>query len=207
VAVEPAVKRAIIFVDGQNLFHAVKEAFGYTFPNYDCRRLAAAVCSARDWNLKQVRFYTGVPAGQDDPFWNHFWNAKLAQMGRQGVWTYSRPLRYHDEIVILADGTQSRQLKGREKGIDLRIALDVVRMVLDDSCDVALIFSQDQDLSELADEVRLIGRRDSRWIKLASAFPTSPRYRNRRGIAGTDWIPIDREAYDACIDPRDYRPK
>ncbi len=32
---EPPVKRAIAFVDGQNLFHAARKAFGYTYPNYD----------------------------------------------------------------------------------------------------------------------------------------------------------------------------
>jgi hypothetical protein len=32
---EPLNKRAIAFVDGQNLFHAAKEAYGYRDPNYD----------------------------------------------------------------------------------------------------------------------------------------------------------------------------
>ncbi len=31
--VEPVNKRAIAFIDGQNLFYAVKNAFGHTFPN------------------------------------------------------------------------------------------------------------------------------------------------------------------------------
>lgn len=30
---EPAVKRTVVFIDGQNLFHAVKSAFGYPYPN------------------------------------------------------------------------------------------------------------------------------------------------------------------------------
>jgi len=37
------------------------------------------------------------------------------------------------------------------------------------------------------------------------AFPSSPTSRNRRGIDRTDWIPIDRATYDACLDRRDYR--
>lgn len=32
---EPIVKRAVTFIDGQNLFHAAREAFGYIYPNYD----------------------------------------------------------------------------------------------------------------------------------------------------------------------------
>ena len=81
---------------------------------------------------------------------------------------------------------------GREKGIDIRLALDIVRDALDNLFDVALVFSQDQDLSEVAQELRSIIKRESRWIKMASAFPSSPTMRNRRGINATDWITFDR---------------
>ena len=30
---ELSVKRVIVFIDGQNLFHAAREAFGYIYPN------------------------------------------------------------------------------------------------------------------------------------------------------------------------------
>jgi len=83
----------------------------------------------------------------------------------------------------------------------------VVRLAHRGAYDVALIFSQDQDLSEAADEVRTIAREQRRWIKLACAFPASPASSNRRGIDKTDWIALDRALYDACLDPRDYRPK
>jgi hypothetical protein len=60
---------------------------------------------------------------------------------------------------------------------------------------VALVFSQDQDLSEAADEVKAISVQQGRSIKVACAFPLSPTTENRRGINGTEWIPIDRAAY------------
>jgi hypothetical protein len=59
---EPAIKRGVAFVDGQNLFFAARQAFGYTYPNYDFPSLAAAVCAANGWQLDQARFYTGLPA-------------------------------------------------------------------------------------------------------------------------------------------------
>jgi hypothetical protein len=96
---------------------------------------------------------------------------------------------------------------GQEKGIDVRIALDVVRLAHRRHYDIALVFSQDQDLSEVAEEVRVIAREQNRWLKMASAYPSSPTSHNERGINKTDWVPISRETYDACIDPRDYRPK
>lgn len=207
MAVAPEIQRAIAFFDGQNLFHAAREAFGHSYPSYDPTRLARAVCSAHGWTVQQVRFYTGVPDAEDNAFWNHFWASKLAQMGRQGVWTYSRPLRYQNQTVRLPDGGQHTYLAAHEKGIDVRIALDVVSLAVEDSLDVALVFSQDQDLSELADEIRRIARRERRWIKIASAFPASPTSRNRRGIDKTDWIRIDRATYENSVDPRDYRPK
>ena len=204
---EPSTKRVVAFFDGQNLYHAAKAAFGHRHPNYDPFALASAICAKQaGWSLVETRFYTGVPDLRDQPFWNHFWTAKLAQMGRVGIVAYSRALRYRNEIVQLPDGSTATKLVGQEKGIDIRLALDVVRLAHRGGYDVGLIFSQDQDLSEAADEVRLIAREQHRWIKLASAFPSSPAT-NRRGINKTDWIPIDRPTYDACLDPRDYRPK
>jgi uncharacterized LabA/DUF88 family protein len=41
-------------------------------------------------------------------------------------------------------------LTGEEKGIDVRIALDVIAEAHRRAYDVALILSQDQDLSEVA---------------------------------------------------------
>ena len=204
---EPTIKRAIAFFDGQNLFYAAKNAFGYGWPNYDPLKLARATCRAQGWQLDKACFYTGVPSSQDDAFWNHFWTARLAHMGRIGIRTFSRHLKYRNQTVRLPGGGSTTVLVGSEKGIDVRLALDVVAAVRDNACDVAIIFSQDQDLSEVADEVRAISIQQNRWIKLACAFPVSPTYTNKRGINKTDWVRIDRATYDACLDPRDYRPK
>jgi uncharacterized LabA/DUF88 family protein len=202
---EPADKRTITFVDGQNLFHAARESFGHSFPNYDVRALSEAVCQSAGWRLAHVRFYTGIPDPADDPRWHQFWTGKLAIMGREAVRVFSRPLRYRNRTVKLPDGTQHTYLTGEEKGIDVRIALDVIRLANAREYDVAVIFSQDQDLSEVANEIRTIAGQQDRWIKIACAFPFSPTTRNTRGIDKTDWIRIDRATYDACLDRRDYR--
>jgi uncharacterized LabA/DUF88 family protein len=202
---EPTIKRCIAYFDGQNLFHAARDAFGYTFPNYDPLKLAQALCSFQVWQLVETRFYTGVPDAMDKPDWSHFWEAKLAVMGSRGIVTYSRPLRYRNQKINNPDGSNATMTVGQEKGIDVRIALDVVRHSLDNRYDVALIFSQDQDFSEAVDDVRKISALNDRWIKVACAFPVSPATPPQRGINGCDWIRIDRRVYDSCIDPNDYR--
>jgi uncharacterized LabA/DUF88 family protein len=204
---EPQVKRAVAFFDGQNLFHAAREAFGYTYPNYDVHALAERVCAGPGWQLVQTRFYTGIPDREEDARWHDFWSAKLAVMGRQDIHVYSRALRYRNKTLRLPDGTEHTFLTGEEKGIDVRLAVDVIRTAHRQEYDVAVIFSQDQDLSEVADEIRAIAAEQARWIKVACAFPSSPTSRNRRGINKTDWIRIDRAMYDAFLDRRDYRRK
>jgi len=202
---EPTTKRAVVFVDGQSLFYAAKGAFGYTYPNYDIKMLAEKICSKRDWVLSETRFYTGIPDTEDDSFWHNFWVNKLTYMGQIGIVVFSRPLRYNNKRVKLPDGSIHTFLVGQEKGIDVRIALDIIRLANENVYDVAIVFSQDQDLSEVTEEVRRVAKQQSRWIKIASAFPVSPTYDNARGINKTDWIKIDRQTYDSSIDQRDYR--
>jgi uncharacterized LabA/DUF88 family protein len=204
---QPAVLRTISFIDGQNLFYAAKEAFGYPYPNYDPLLLSKAVCTQLSCTLNGVYFYTGVPDAQDNALWNHFWTAKLAQAGRTGVKVFSRPLRYRNQTVRLPDGSPYTFLVGQEKGVDVRLALDIVRMARENLYDLCIIFSQDQDLTEAVDEVKQIAKETDRWIRVACAFPYSPTTKNKRGIDKTDWIRIDRATYDLCIDKRDYRPK
>ena len=127
-------------------------------------------------------------------------------MRRVGITVTSRQLRYQIETVRLPDGNnQEKVIARQEKGIDIRISLDVVRMARLGQLDVAVIFSQDQDLAEVAEEIREIALSENRWLKIVSAFPVSPTASASRGINKTDWFRINRTFYDACLDPMDYR--
>lgn len=165
------------------------------------------ISSERKWKLVETYFYTGVPALDDNPNWHSFWSAKLVSMGKMGVKTFRRELRYRFQTINLPDGKETTVLVGQEKGVDIRIALDVVRLAHKKLYDIALIFSQDQDLSEAVDEVRTISVEQDRWIRVACAYPSSLLYKNRRGIDGTEWIKVDKKTYDQCLDPNDYRPE
>ena len=117
MATEPPVKRAIASIDGQNLYFAAREAFGYTYPNYDVLALSRTICERNSWQLLQARFYTGIPDPPDDASWNYFWSHKLAMLGRQGVFVYSRPLRYRNRRVQLPDATEHTYLSAQPPGI------------------------------------------------------------------------------------------
>ena len=206
---EPPIKRVIAFVDGQNLFYAAKQAFGYDLPNFDIRTLSRKICEAKKrWELVHVYFYTGTHTKSHSPFWHGFWVSKLRTMSRQeNVTVFSRTLRYRQRRITPPGGTPFEYTYGDEKGVDVRIAIDVIRMAHKQDYDIAMIFSQDQDLSEVAKEIRSIAKEQKRWMKAVSVFPVGASTKNRAGIAKTDWIEINKQTYDQCLDGRDHRPK
>ena len=203
---EPPKKKTLVLFDGQNLFNAVKDCFGYHYPNYDLLALAQAVTKSKGWQLSDTRFYTGVPHPKDDVAKADFWKNKFSTLRLQNVSVYKGKVRYHTTNVLLNDGSRQRVRAGYEKGVDVRIALDAISLTRKENFDVVVFFSQDQDLSEAAVEIRNLAKEQNRWIKVASAFPYNPAKR-AIGIQKTDWIKIDKATYDACIDPKDYRSK
>jgi len=201
----PAILRAHVFFDGQNLFRSAKAAYGYSFPNYDPVALATLVCQRRSLRCSGVHFYTGVHRATENRFWYDFWSLKLRILGTRGVDVISRPLAYAIESVSLPDGTRAEIRVAREKGIDVRIALDMVRLAREGAYDVAVVFSQDQDLNEAVSEVHRIREETGRWMKVCCAYVVDDTGGHRPWIRGAAPLPITRAEYERCIDPFDYR--
>lgn len=206
LAEEPATKYAMAFFDGQNLYQHAKDAFGHHHPNYDPVKLHHAVCAANGWKPNMVRFYTGIPNAAESPMWTGYWAKRLLYMKRAGIHVTTRPLRYRKETVVDALGKSTVVTTPQEKGIDVRLALDIVSTARKKQFNVAVIFSQDQDLAEIVAEVAEISKEQDRWIKVCCAFPSGANATSGRGIDKTDWFRMDRAFYDACVDPTDYRP-
>jgi len=205
----PSPCRVHAFIDGQNLFHAVRRAFGYTYPNYDPLRLAQAVGALlSDRQLVQVHFYTGVPSQHRSPRWSEFWSAKVRAMKVAGINVVTRPLLYSPGEVVKPDGSVETVMVAREKGIDLRLALDLVRLARRGEFDAALIFSQDGDLAEAVDEIKLLRAELGRWLVVDCAFPIPAIPPQRRlVIGGANPVPFAKSLYDTCIDPTIYLPR
>lgn len=175
--------RVHAFIDGQNLFYAVKRAFGYTTPNYDPHRLAEAVAARLpDRQLVQVHFYTGVPPRDRSYRWSEFWSSKVRAMKDAGIRVVTRTLRYSPGQIVKPDGSVETVMVAREKGIDLRLALDLLRLARAGEFDAALLFSQDGDLAEVVDEIKDLRAELDRWLVVDCASPFRPP-RHRSGSA------------------------
>ncbi len=196
---EPLKKRTITFFDCQNLFQSAKNAWGYSYPNFEPVKLSLTLLQSHpDWKLTGIHLYSGIHSAQRNPRWNRFWNNKFAFHRSQDsrVTVFTTPLHYNTQIIngVSVDVAS-------EKGVDIRIALDLVRMARLNQYDVAVLFSRDSDFREVALEIRSIAAEKNRWIKIASVFPDT----YKRGIDQTDWLPLSRQDYEACIDTNDYR--
>lgn len=228
----PAQKsRAYVLFDGQNLFHDAQREFGVTFPDFDPFRLANLVCNRRGWDLRHVRFYTGIPTEQQSRTWAVFWANKGAAMKRLGVEFVTRKLNFKTVSIKLYDGVRTllpgggeytnrlyfdsgaevpdgvilEHLTFTEKGIDVRIAVDLIRFCREGAYDVAVLFSRDKDLAEAVEEVKRLAKSAGAVVTLASAFPSDDP--TARGMPGTIPIPISRTDYDSCRDPANYFPR
>lgn len=153
-----------------------------------------------------MRFYTGVPDHKHNEMWAAYWSNRVLAMQRAGILVTTRPLRYHEEAIETGDGITT-VVTPQEKGIDIRIALDLVSCAVAEQFDAAVIYSQDQDLAEAVREVRAIAAKLGREFEIACAFPFGPKASVKRGIDKTTWIRIEEDDYNACLDPRDYRPR
>ena len=188
--------RVITYIDGQNLYHLAREAWGtdggtldtpYNWPSYDVAKLAAALAAlSPERTLAKACFYTGVPnAGR----WHQFWNGKLRRLRNQGI--------------VVTRSAVSRH--GREKGTDISLAIDLVSDAYEQECDVAIIVSQDADFAPAVRRAKDVARKQNRVLTIQSSFPAIPG-RQLTGIAGTTFIPIDKALYDSCLEPGRYQP-
>lgn len=193
--------RTIVFIDGQNLYHLAKEAFGgggtgpvvYSYPSYDVERLAKRLTSAKPGRvLAQIRFYTGVPdpdVGDDEERWHTFWTNKLRFIKNQGIYVYKGRIN------------SDRQ----EKGVDVSLAIDLIDLTYQNKYDLAIIISQDWNFGPAVSLAKVVANGQGRSIEFESCFPYGTGNTSDRGIPGTTWIKIDKALYDRCIDLNDYR--
>ncbi len=196
--------RTVVLVDGQNLYHLARRAWApnppdasspYAWPSYDVEKLAhALVARSPGRSLAQIRFYTGVPdpgAGSSQSYWHGFWSNKLRYLRSRSVYVYR--------------GRVSSG--GQEKGVDVSLALDLVRATYERRYEAAIVVSQDWDFGPAVRLAKLIAQSQKRSLVFESSFPVGPGTSSRRGVPGTTWVPIDQATYDACHDPTDYRPR
>lgn len=165
--------RVAVFIDGANVYRAFKAAFGSA--SYAPARLAAALAAGRP--LVRTGFYiAAVPQALD----------ARVYAGQQ---RFLARLRTQPGLMVWTGRMARSGSRWYEKGVDVKIATDMVALAYAGEYDVAILVSGDGDLAPAVHEVRRIGRRvEDAMTRASSSW--------HLGRESSSFTPIDRALFD-----------
>ncbi|MEN6645130.1 MAG: NYN domain-containing protein [Armatimonadia bacterium] len=164
----PSRQNVVFFIDGMNLWHECERKFHHGNVHPDL--LAAQFLGTR--HLKQIRFYCGIDNPRERPTRHASRTRQHKSFEAKGVYVWTNTMKYSDREAVV-EGVppcqcgfrKSRMVRdAREKGIDLRIALDMLRMARHGEFDVAVLVSADNDMKQVVDELKRLADEIGRKI-------------------------------------------
>ncbi len=202
----------MVFVDEKNVYRDARRAF---FEEYDhspfgqfhpglLANVLLSLSKAPDAELAGVRVYTGRPDGSLAPKTYGAHMRQCATWAKDPAITLkARPLRYPWGTPPPALGGPDR--KGEQKGVDVQLAIDLVRMYMREEYDVAILASTDTDLLPAVEMLYEVDRGLGVSPIEVSAW-SSDKMRKRLHLAGhAVWChKLDAAAYAKCRDLTDY---
>jgi len=171
------MKKAIIFVDANNWYHNVK---GWFKPSdIDICKVSELIAKEKGLELLEIRWYASVPDIEDDKLKYMRHMNFLASLKKRGVKVVTRKLQklsnkellekrrdfieswdlcdvckpiVEESFLDIADHYQ------KEKGIDVWIAIDMVKEAINNKIDCAVLISGDSDFVPAFSLIKEIGK-------------------------------------------------
>lgn len=159
------MKKAIVFVDANNWYHNVKKFFEPG--EVDITKVAEFLCNTKKYQLAQIRWYASTPSIADGEAMYYRHMSFLHSLEKKGVKVITRKLqrlsneealKKKKEIIENLDLCRNckplvesvfldiADLKKKEKGIDVWVAIDMIKeSILDKNCEVCILVSGDAD--------------------------------------------------------------
>ena len=203
--------RVVVFIDYQNVQYTARGLFWPEDPppprtagHVDPVRFAELLCDlGRDRDptrvLAGVRVYRGQPvAGRSRDNAVRFFDRQVAHWQQEDtIELRSRPLRYHRA----ANPDGSEYWAGREKGVDVMLALDICVGARSNSYDIAVVASADTDLIPALEDAVRVGK----WVETAT-WQDPDQIRGPLRIRGFNlWNHyLDHSHFDLVRDDTDY---
>lgn len=140
----PKTQRIKLFIDGSNFFFYCKEIGIPSYPKFDFEKLVKYLLKNR--KLVGKTYYIGaIRAKPNDP-------KVLKMMAKQmSFFSYLKKngWKINKGYLLRSKG------KHHEKGVDVKLALDLVLGAVDDEFDVAILLSSDTDILPAVEQVQL----------------------------------------------------
>jgi hypothetical protein len=145
-----SARRVAVFVDYQNCYSAAREAFhhsgepvtcGQVWPHILANVLAGKGPAGR-YQVAHLGVYCGLADPRRDPKTAGARQKQIVAWQKHGASVFARPLRYPRGWP---------QEKAEEKGVDVKLAIDVVMGAIEGVYDAGIIASCDTDLAPVVE--------------------------------------------------------
>ena len=151
-----AKNRVIVFIDGNNFYYKLKDftvekAKVLKLLDFDYQGFAKNL--VKDNNLVEIRYYVGAIRRQNGT--NKAKSEKLYANQQKLL----GKLQQQNIPTILGNLIQHPDKSFHEKGVDVRIAVEMIRFAREDKYDIAYLLSSDTDLVPAVEEVRSLNKR------------------------------------------------
>ena len=147
------MRRAFVFIDGSNFYHKLKELGGKLEekkPLLEFRFRDFSQWLVGENQLAGIRYYVGAVhrSNHDEKSEQLYANQQklIARLARQNI------------KVVLGTLIKHPDKSFHEKGVDVRLAVEMIRFARKNLYDIAYLLSSDTDLVAAVEEVRSFGK-------------------------------------------------
>lgn len=148
------MKKAFVFIDGGNFYFKLKGLKtklnkNYSLLNFNFRNFAEWLAKPNE--LIEIHYYLGAINQQNN-------NEKSQKMYADQQRLFMK-LQNQNINVILGQLIQHPDKTYHEKGVDVRLAVEMIRYARQGKYDIAYLISSDTDLVPAVEEVQSIGKK------------------------------------------------
>ncbi len=171
------MKRTIIFIDANNWYHNIKRWFKPSL--IDMKKISQVIAKEKNLDIIEIRWYTSVPNIEDNKQVYLAHMDFLGYLERQGIKVIARKLQRlsNKEIIkkredlleswdlcevckplVEVGFTYIQEPNQKEKGVDVRIAIDMVKEALQNKLDYCVLISGDADFIPALELIKGLGK-------------------------------------------------
>lgn len=153
------MKRVAVFIDGSNFYNGLRDNIGRM--DVDFHRFGRKLSEMAEGELLRIYYYNA----RVDPDFDPDNYEKQQRFITHLAHTPHLTLRLGKLVYYQVRGEDAgRKHYAVEKGLDVKLAIDLVRLAVNRACEVAVIVSGDKDLAEVVEYGKEMG------LEVVSAF-------------------------------------
>jgi uncharacterized LabA/DUF88 family protein len=152
-AVFNSMRKAIVFIDGSNFYHKLRELsfqLEGKFSLLDFHFYKFSEWLVKPNQLTEARYYIGALKRQRNEKSEKMYADQQKLLARLQTLGFS---------ITLGQLIQHPDKSFHEKGVDVRIAVEIIRLAREDKYDIAYLLSSDTDLVAAVEEVKSLGKK------------------------------------------------